>query len=231
MLLNLLGLDRITVDDVMTPRQQIEAINLELPDDELHQQLATSHHTRLPVYRDTPDNILGFVHVRKVLHMSLDRLTAERLLEIMRPPYFIPSGTPLLAQLQLFQENHRRMGVVVDEYGEIQGLLTLDDILEELVGEFSTSAHNLPRGVEREANGDFLLEGGCLIRDLNRKLGTDFPLDGPKTLNGLIIDHFQDIPEVGTCMKIRQQGLEIVQTHDRSVKTIRLYAKTMATRT
>lgn len=223
-LVNLFELDNITVDDVMTPRNQIEAINIDLPADELRKQLATCHHTRMPVFRDTPDNVLGFVHVRKVLHTSLEAICSETLLSILREPYFIPAGTPLFTQLQNFQENRRRMGLVVDEYGELQGLVTLEDILEEIIGEFTTQSPTQMRGITPQPDGDYLLEGAMLLRDLNRRLHLNLPTDGPKTLNGLILEYFQDIPEAGTCLRLHGHRLEVVQTVNRSVKVVRLYA-------
>lgn len=222
-LMNLFELDNITVDDVMTPRPHIEAIDIDLPEDELRKQLATSHHTRMPVYRDRPENVLGFIHVRKVLHMSLEEITSESLLSILREPYYIPSGTPLFTQLQNFQENHRRLGLVVDEYGELQGLVTLEDILEEIIGEFTTQAPSQLRGITHQPDGSFVVEGSALLRDLNRKLHLQFPLDGPKTLNGLILEYFQDIPEAGTCIRLHGHPIEILHTLDRSVKVVRIY--------
>lgn len=222
-LMNLFELDNITVDDVMTPRPHIEAIDIDLPEDELRKQLATSHHTRMPVYRDRPENVLGFIHARKVLHMSLEEITADKLIAILREPYFIPSGTPLFTQLQNFQENHRRIGLVVDEYGELQGLVTLEDILEEIIGEFTTQAPSQLRGITPQNDGSVLVEGSTVLRDLNRKLDLKFPLDGPKTLNGLILEYFQDIPEAGTCIKLHGHPLEIMHTLDRSVKVVRIY--------
>lgn len=222
-LMNLFELDNITVDDVMTPRPHIEAIDIDLPEEELRKQLATSHHTRMPVYRDRPENVLGFIHARKVLHMSLEEITADKLIAILREPYFIPSGTPLFTQLQNFQENHRRIGLVVDEYGELQGLVTLEDILEEIIGEFTTQAPSQLRGITQQNDGSVLVEGSTVLRDLNRKLDLKFPLDGPKTLNGLILEYFQDIPEAGTCIKLHGHPLEILHTLDRSVKVVRIY--------
>lgn len=229
LLVNLLELDRITVDDVMTPRSQIEAIDLEAAPETVRGQLATSHHTRLPVYRERLDEIQGILHVRKALHLvSADEFDLAALGEVMREPYFVPSGTTLFAQLQQFQENHRRIGLVVDEYGELMGLVSLEDILEEIVGEFTTQAPGHQGSGRRDSEGHWLVEGSSLLRDLNRKLGTHFPVDGPKTLNGLILEHFEEIPEHGTCLDLRGHYLEIVQTHEKSVKTVRIYTSSPA---
>lgn len=224
-LLNLFELAHITVDDVMTPRHQIEAIDLNAPEDELRKTLFTCHHTRLPAYLDDPDNILGVLHARKILSMQADEITAEGLRAIMRPPYFIPSGTPLFTQLQHFQENRRRIGLVVDEYGDLIGLVTIEDILEQIIGEFTTSAPTPGSRIEKEEDGSVLLDGASSLRELNRKLNTSFPLDGPKTLNGLILEYFEAIPESGTCLVIAEERMEIMQTQDRSIRIVRLYPR------
>lgn len=225
MLLNLFDLETVTVDDVMVPRGQIEAIDLGADDETIHNQLLTCHHTRLPVYRGTLDNVTGIIHVRKVLNqMRSGEITAATLEKIMREPYFIPSGTPLFSQLQLFQENRERVGLIVDEYGEWMGLVALEDIVEEIIGEFTTHAPTQARIlVKQEEDGSVIVEGSSLLRDLNRKLGLQLPLGGPKTLNGLILEHFQDIPEAGTSLKIADYPMEILQTQDRVVKVVRIF--------
>lgn len=222
-LMNLFELETVTVNDVMTPRHQIETVDLAAPAEELRRALYTCHHTRLLVCEGDADNILGILHARKVLAMQGEEIDAERLREIIRAPYFIPSGTPLFSQLQYFQENRRRIGLVVDEYGELLGLVTLEDILEQIVGEFTTSAPIAGLKFDLEENGGILMDGATLLRDLNRKLETEFPLDGPRTLNGLILEYFEAIPESGTCMVIAGQRMEIVQTQDRSIRSVRFY--------
>jgi len=222
MLVNLLDLERITVNDIMTPRREIDALDLDAPVEEIRSKLVTGYHTRMPVCRGQPDNIIGVLLVRQVLHRWSDEdWSADELLPLIRPPYYIPTGTPLLAQLQHFQESRQRLGLVVDEYGELLGLITLEDILEEIVGEFTTNA---PGGDQftREADGSVVVEGGTLLRTLNRRLGTKFPSDGPRTLNGLILEHFGDIPEAGVSFRIGDHGLEILHTQDRAVKTVRV---------
>ena len=225
-LLNLFELESITVDDVMTPRNHIEAIDLDAPIDETRRQVATCYHTRLPVFRGQLDEIVGVLHVRSVLNLGkLDDLNVASLQEVMRPPYFIPAGTPLLSQLQQFQENQDRLGLVVDEYGELMGLITIDDILEEIIGEFTTHSPLAAGAIHRQADGSALVEGRLPLRELNRKLELDFPLDGPKTLNGLILEHLQDIPEAGTTILVGGHPLEIVQTQEKSVKAVRIYPR------
>ncbi len=227
MLLNLFDLETITVDDVIVPRSQIEAIDLDADDEVIHAQLLTCHHSRLPVYRDRMDNIVGIVHVRNVMNqMQNGQITAATLEKVMRKPYFIPSGTPLFSQLQLFQENQKRVGLVVDEYGEWMGLITLEDILEEIIGEFTTHAPTKTSTLlkqEKQEDGSIIVEGGTLLRDLNRKLDFQFPLDGPKTLNGLILEHFEDIPEAGIALNIAGYPVEIIQTKNRVVKTVKIF--------
>jgi Mg2+/Co2+ transporter CorB len=224
-LLNLFDLESITVDDVMTPRNQIEAIDIDAPPDVMRQQIATAYHRRLPVYQGQPDNIIGIITVRKVLIVSQDaELAADHLRQTMREPYFAPSGTPLFTQLQQFLEIQDRLCFVVDEYGELMGLLTLEDIVEELIGEFATHSPLQPARFSRQDDGTYLAEGGSLLRELNRKLGYRFPLDGPKTLNGLILEHLQDIPQPGTSLKIAGLKMDIMQTQDRVVKAVRLAA-------
>lgn len=222
-LLNLLGLESITVDDVMTPRSQIEAIDLADEPERIGQQIATSHHTRLLVYQGSLDQIAGILHVRRILHtLAGGELTPEALREVLEEPYFVPAGTPLFTQLRQFRENQKRLALVVDEYGELQGLVTLEDLLEEMVGEFTTQAPVQPGWLRQTEDGGWLVEGSALVRHLNRKLGLDFPLDGPKTLNGLLLEHLEDIPEAGVSVKIGDTPIEIVQTQGRAVKVVRI---------
>jgi Mg2+/Co2+ transporter CorB len=223
-LANLIDLESVTVEDVMVPRNQIEAIDLEADEEAIRGQLLTCHHTRFPVYRGHLDNVVGLIHVRKVLNqLKEEKINAAMLEAVMQAPYFIPSGTPLFSQLQLFQENHRRIGLVVDEYGEWLGLVTLEDILEEIIGEFTTHAPSQSSTFKQQPDGSIIVEGGTLLRDLNRKLGFQLPLDGPKTLNGLILEFFRDIPEAGTGLNIEGYPMEVLQTNNQVVKIVRIY--------
>ncbi|MBI4193919.1 MAG: HlyC/CorC family transporter [Betaproteobacteria bacterium] len=224
-LLNLFDLEAITVNDVMVPRSQIEAIDLDAPLDDIMHQISTAYHRRLLVYRGQPDEVVGTLRVRNALNvMQRDGMTKDRLREMVREPYFVPTGTPLFSQLQNFQEHQDRVSLVVDEYGELMGLVTLEDILEEIIGEFTTQSPLQARGFAKQEDGSYLVEGSALLRELNRKLGCRFPLDGPKTLNGLILEHLRDIPEPNTSLKIGDHHLEIVQTQDRIVKAVRLFS-------
>jgi Mg2+/Co2+ transporter CorB len=222
MLANLFDLETVSVDDVMTPRSQIEAIDLAAKPATLTQQLTNSYHTRLPAYEDELDNIVGIIHVKQVLRLQQTDLDAEQLRTIVRPAYFIPAGTPLLAQLQQFQAAQQRLGLVVDEYGELLGLVTLEDILEEIVGEFTTQAPSGAESLQREVDGSAIIDGMTPLRALNRKLGTDFPLDGPKTLNGLIVEKLGEIPVAGAKLRIASQEIEVLQVQDRAVRVAKL---------
>ena len=221
-LINLFDLEAVTVNDVMVPRSQIEMVNLTLPLEEITQQLTTAHHRRVIAYNSKPDEIAGTVRIRHALNLlHRDELTAASLKKLVRAPVFVLSGTPLFTQLQTFQDSQDRLGLIVDEYGELQGLVTLEDILEEIIGEFTTNSPMRAGGYSKQGDGSYLIEGSTPLRELNRKLGFAFPLDGPKTLNGLLLEHFQDIPEPNTSVKIAGVPLEIVQTQGRVVKVVR----------
>jgi len=223
MLLNLVDIERIAVNDVMIPRNQIEALDINAPMEVLREQLATCHHTLLPVYENELANIIGILHVRRVLALlQHEEFSTDDLREVLQDAYFIPSDTSLLSQLQHFQERHLRLGLIVDEYGELLGLVTLENIMEEIVGDFTTQSPAQTGKFMRQQDGSMFVEGGTLLRDLNRKMGMHFPLDGAKTLNGLILDHLQDIPEAGTSVKISGYPIEIIQTQDRVVKVARI---------
>jgi Mg2+/Co2+ transporter CorB len=223
MLANLMDLEAISVDDVMTPRSQIHALDITGKTALLRQQLATSYHSRLPVYEGTLDDIVGVLPVKGVVGACIfGEIDEDRLREIMRPPYFVPAGTPLLTQLQQFQADRQRMGLVVDEYGELQGLVTIEDIVEEIIGEFTTQAPGGSDTFRRETDGSIVVDGMTLLRVLNRRLGTQFPLDGPKTLNGLIVEYLGEIPDSGISFRLAGQGVEVLQVQDRAVKVVKL---------
>jgi len=228
-LVNLFDLQAVTVDDVMVPRNQIETIDLAAPLEEIAQQVSTAYHRRLLAYTGEPDEIAGLLRARHVLNLvQQGALTHERLRKFVREPYFVPSGTPLFSQLQNFQEHQDRIALVVDEYGELKGLVTLEDILEEIIGEFTTSSPLRTGGYYLQSDGSYLVEGGTLLRELNRKLGFSFPLDGPKTVNGLVLEQLQEIPEPSTSVMIAGHPIEIVQTQDRVVKAVRIFPARVA---
>lgn len=221
---SLFELNNITVEDVMTPRGNIEILDLDQKWEDVRAQLATSHHSRLPVCRESLDQLIGVLPVRRLLaNLGDPDFDEAALLQQLQAPYYIAPGTPVFSQLAFFQENRQRIGFVVDEYGEILGLLTLEDIIEEFVGDFTTSLPGLSHELGWSVAGDAIVEGSRALRDLNRMLGLDFPVDGPKTLNGLILEHFQDIPEAGTSIKLAGVAVEVLQTQDRSVVTVRIF--------
>lgn len=223
-LLNLFELEKTTVDDVMTVHTQIEAVSFDAPLETILHQIATSHHTRMLVRQGSAEEVIGVLHIRKVLHhIRSGEADLDMLREVLTEPYFIPSGTPLYTQLQQFQEKQQRLALVVDEYGEIKGLVTMEDILEEIVGDFTTQSPIHSTAFHRQPDGSWLVDGGISLRRLNRKLDLAFPLDGPRTLNGLVLEHFQDIPEPGTAFKISGHTVEIVQAQERIVKSVRIY--------
>jgi Mg2+/Co2+ transporter CorB len=227
-LLNLFDLEKINVDDVMTAHTQVEVIDFDAPIDEILQRISNSHHTRLPVREGDNEEIIGIIHIRKVInqlraHLQDGDLTKEALREVIEDPYFVPAGTPLYTQIQQFQENQERIALVVDEYGEFKGLVTLEDILEEVIGDFTTQSPSRMGSYRQEADGSWLVDGSSSLRDLNKKLNLTLPLEGPRTLNGLIIEHFEDIPEPGTSFKVNEHTLEIIQTQDRIVKSVKIF--------
>lgn len=227
-LLNLFELETITVDDVMTAHTLVEAIDLDDPMEAILEKIANSQHTRLPVHQGENEEMVGILHLRKIMSQLRTRsedslLDKAALMEAISEPYFIPSGTPLYTQIQQFQEKKQRVALVVDEYGEFKGLITLEDILEEMIGDFTTQSPSRLSGYKQESDGSWLVDGSSSLRDLNKKLQLNFPLDGPRTLNGLIIEHFEDIPESNTSFKVGTHVLEIVQTQDRIVKSVKIF--------
>ncbi|WP_118182249.1 HlyC/CorC family transporter [Paraburkholderia phosphatilytica] len=224
-LLNLFDLENITVDDVMIPRRRIEALDLDAPFDSILNQLETCYHNKLIVYQGDIDRVIGVLHVRKTLAaLHNQELERETLRELLAEPYFVPSGTPVFQQLQYFQESRHRTALVVDEYGELQGLVTPEDILEELIGEFTTS---IPRSASSRggwnAEGECIVAGSMPLRELNRWLQLTLPTDGPKTLNGLILELLEEIPDGDVCMEITGVRLEVMRSDDQAVRTVKLF--------
>lgn len=226
MLLNILDLEKITVEDIMIPRNEIVGIDMQDDWDNIVNQITESQHTRLPVYDGDINHIIGFLHLRKALRLfhKPEIANKDNLREMVREAYFVPEGTPLNTQLLHFQREKRRVGLVVDEYGDIMGLITLEDLLEEIVGEFTTDPSAQIIDIHRLDDGSYLVDGGASIRELNRTLGWNLPTDGPKTLNGLIIEYLEHIPEPGTSLLLADYPMEIVQTTSNSVKTVRIDA-------
>ena len=222
MLLSILDLEKVTVDDVMVPHNEIIGIDLEDEIDEIEAIISKSEHTRLPVYEDNVDNIVGILHLRRLANLAPQAFDKTSLRQLLDEPYFVPEGTPLSKQLVQFQRRRERVALVVDEYGDIQGIVTLEDILEEIVGEFTTDPADQIEDVVREGADSFLVSGAANIRELNRAQGWELPTDGPKTLNGLILELLETIPEPSTCLKISGYPLEIVASDDNRVRTVRI---------
>jgi Mg2+/Co2+ transporter CorB len=222
-LLNLFDLEHITVEDIMTPRGEIEAVDMQAPMNELREQVTTGFHSRILVYDGEPGNVIGILQLRRLIDAAFDgQLTHEELREVLVAPYFIPASTPVYDQLQFFRENRQRLGLVVDEYGELLGLVTLEDIIEELIGKFTTGAPDGHHAARWDEEGNAMVDGARTLRSLNRELGLELPVDGPKTLNGLILEHFEDIPESGVSVRIAGVAMEIVQTQDRRIKVVKV---------
>ena len=223
MLLSILDLEKVTVDDIMVPRSEIIGIDLE---DDWHETLkliTNLSYTRIPIYSGNIDNLVGTALMRRILPLLMkDEFDAESLVGLTREGYFIPEGTPLTTQLINFRKNKRRIAFVVDEYGDIQGLVTIEDILEEIVGEFTTDPSALHQDFFQDADGSFLIDGSTHIRDINRNLNIELPSSGPRTLNGLILEHMEFIPEAGTSLKIMGYPIEIMQVKQNMVKTARI---------
>lgn len=225
-LLNLFDLEKISVEDIMTPRSQIEALNLALPIADIMAELTTSYHRKLLVYEGEINKVVGILAVRKAVRLlnEADELTVEHVRALLSPPYFIPQDTDVFTQLQYFQEKKERLGIIVDEYGEVQGLVTLEDIIEEMIGDFTTSTpDDAPAdALAWTAKGECLLEGSTPLRDINKKLGLELPLDGPKTLNGLLLEQLQEIPEFPIALKVGGIVIEVVQVQNQSIKVVKL---------
>lgn len=223
MLLSILDLEKTTVEDVMVPRSDIVGIDLESDWNDIVALLTSTQHTRLPLYRGNINQVIGMLHMRNVVHrlgaQSLDR---DTLSELATPPYFIPEITPLHKQLLNFQDEKQRAAFVVDEYGDITGMVTIDDILEEIVGEFTTDASEASLDVIPQNDGSYLVAGNTNIRELNRMMRWHLPTTGPKTVNGLILEALETIPEPGTGVLINNYPLEIVQTTDNTVRVVRI---------
>jgi Mg2+/Co2+ transporter CorB len=224
MLLSILDLEKVTVEDIMVPRAEIYAINVNDDFRVINKHVIQSPHTRVLVYRDNIDDAVGFIHLRDALRLqSKEQFSKSSLLRAVKELYFIPEGTPLNVQLANFQQNKERIGLVVDEYGDIQGLVTLEDILEEIVGDFTTSM--IPTASEEinaQQDGSYLIDASINIRDLNKELKWALPTDGPKTLNGLILEYLEDIPAPNTSLRLAGYPVEVVEVADNMIKSVRV---------
>ena len=224
MLLGILNLEDSTIDDIMVPRNEITALDLDEEWDDILNVLTTCQRTRLPVYRGDINNMIGLIHMRRVINLlSHDELTPESLEKQIREAYFIPEGTSLYQQLNNFQLNKRRTALAVDEYGDIQGLVTLEDILEEVVGEFTTASPLNNQNIHPQGDDSYLVNGSTHIREINRNLKINLPTNGPKTLNGLILEYMEFIPEPGTSLMISRYPIEIIKTQSNAIQMTRIW--------
>jgi len=223
MLLNILDLGTVSVNDIMVPRNEIIGIDLDDPWDEVLKQISDSPHNRLLVFRETVDNVVGFVYLRKMLDvLRAGSITREVLEARVRDPYFIPEGTTLTVQLLNFQREKQRIGLVVDEYGDIQGMLTLEDILEEIVGEFDNDPRISPAEIRPQADGSFIVDGTAQVRNLNKTLNWALPSEGPKTLNGIVLEHFENFPPQGAVFTFNGHPMTVLGVDGNRVRHVRI---------
>ena len=227
MLISLLDLEQATVEDIMVPKADIIGIDLDAPWHALLEQLETAQHTRLPLYHDTIDNLVGMIHLRSVLNLALEgKLNMDSLLNIAEVPYYIPEATPLNLQILNFQKMKRRSCFVVNEYGDLQGLVTMEDILEEVVGEFTTDIAALSKDITLQEDGSFIVDASITLRNLNRIMRWQLPYIGPRTLSGLIIEYLGYIPPADCCLMIEQYQMEVLKTGDNIIKSVRMMKQT-----
>ena len=223
MMLGVLDLDKVTVDDIMVPRSEIVGIDIEDDLDEIINQIRSAQHTRMPVFKEDVDKIIGMLHLRNAAKfLTVDELTKAAILQEVDDPYFVPENTPLQTQLYNFQQQKERIGLVVDEYGDIEGIVTIEDILEEIVGEFTTDLAAVNVDIHPQDDGSYLVDGGTHIRLINRSLGWSLPQEGPKTMNGLITEYLETIPETNVCIVINNYRIEIVQILDNMIRTAKI---------
>jgi Mg2+/Co2+ transporter CorB len=224
MMLGVLDLNKVTVNDIMVPRTEIEGIDIDDEIDEIIRRVRSTQHTRIPVYKEDIDKVIGMLHLRKAARFltQADDLTKAAILQETDEPYFVPENTPLQTQLVNFQQIKERIGLVVDEYGDIQGIVTMEDILEEIVGEFTTDLAGTNVNIHPGDDGSHLIDGSTQIRQINRTLAWELPVSGPKTLSGLIIEQLQSIPDSNCCIKIDDYRIEIIQIQENMIKTARL---------
>ncbi len=223
MLLSILDLEKATIEDIMIPRNEIVGIDINDDWEDIVTQVTESQHTRLPVYEDDIDHVIGLVHLRRTIRLfQQQEFSKDDFRNLIRDVYFVPEGVPLNTQLINFQKERRRIGLVVNEYGEIQGLITLEDILEEIIGEFTTDPAASSKDIHLQEDGTYLVDGSANVRELNKLLHWTLPTAGPKTLNGLVIEYLEHIPDPGTSMLLGGYPVEIVQTSQNTVKTVRI---------
>lgn len=226
MLIGILELESITVEDIMIPRNEVQGVDLDNDWDNIRSQIVNTAFTRMPAFNENLDNVVGFIHLRKILPQIIeDEISLDELKQELREPYFIPEGTSLNRQLLNFQRERRRIGLVVDEYGDIQGLVTLEDLLEEIVGEFTNDPATLHVDIHPQEDGSYVIDGSTHVRDVNKALQWTLHDDGPRTINGLVLEHMEAIPEKGTTVLIDGYPIEIIQILNNTVRTVRIKPK------
>ncbi|MEC9482800.1 MAG: HlyC/CorC family transporter [Halomonas sp.] len=231
MLLSILDLENVTVNDIMVPRHEVSGIDLDDDLDSILAQIRASQHTRVPVYKGDINNIIGILHLRNAARfLSKAEVTKAAIVQEAREPYFIPESTPLHTQLLNFQQQKRRIGIVVDEYGDVEGLVTLEDILEEIVGEFTTDVAGMHQEIHLQEDGSYVIEGTANIREINKMLGWQLPTDGPKTLNGLILEHLESFPDAPACLQLGSTRMEILQVKDNLITSARCWQQVRRSR-
>jgi Mg2+/Co2+ transporter CorB len=223
MLLSILDLENVRVNDIMVPRNEIVGIDLDDELRDIENILRTSQHTRLPVWKGNINNIIGILHMRNAAKvLAQESFNKAELLQVTRDPYFVPETAQLHNQLFNFQTEQRRIAIVVDEYGAVQGIATLEDILEEIVGDFTTDASDTSLDITPQADGSYIIDGTTTIRDLNKALGFELPVDGPKTFNGLIIEYLESIPDSNICLKLEGYRIEILKVRANTIASARI---------
>ena len=224
MLLNVLDLEKVTVNDIMVPRNEVAGIDLEMDIDEIMETIINSQHTRLPVFRNDLNNVVGILHMRGAARfIRMQEINKAELVQLTREAYFVPESTPLTTQLINFQKQKKRIALVVDEYGDVKGIVTIEDILEEIVGNFTSHMSEETTDIHPQTDGTFLIDGTASIRNINRKLDWDLPTDGPKTLNGLLTEMLETIPETHVGIRLPFHCAEIIQVKDNMIKTVRMW--------
>ena len=230
MLIGILELESVTVEDIMIPRNEVQGIDLDNDWDNVRAQILNTAFTRMPAYHENLDNVVGFIHLRKILPQIIeDEISLNELKQELREPYFIPEGTSLNRQLLNFQRERRRIGLVVDEYGDIQGLVTLEDLLEEIVGEFTNDPATLHIDIHPQKDGSYVVDGSTHVRDVNKALQWNLHDDGPRTINGLVLEQLETIPEAGTTVLIDGYPIEIIRILNNSVRTVRIKPRVEST--
>ena len=223
MLLGVLELGEVTVNDIIIPRNEVEGIDLDNEMDQILEQLSKTKHTRLPVYRGDINQIVGVLHMRNLAQLiQQGKVTKPAIMAVVHEAYFIPESTPLQTQLLNFQKESRRIGVVVDEYGDVQGIVTLEDILEEIVGELSNDQSDIHEDIHQQEDGSYFIDGSAYIREINKALNWELSTEGPKTLNGLITEQLESIPDANVCIELNEYRLETLQISDNLIKTVRV---------